>query len=272
MPTRRSVPLLALWPLLLAGPCGCSSQSAIVLSLPGDAATAIETGVTAGGEASTSSILFSDDFGGGYEVKWQPSISNDGPVTDAQDGKNRIVTLDSTSSDFTRLHCNLDGSEFTNTDITASMKVRIEQAPSSTSRVRLDARQSVDTENIFYAVGATIATDGSITKVGIFKKVPDGTGNYTICALAERKFATPVAMNQWRTIKLRISGTTSVRLAAYFEDSEMATFEDDCISPLTSTSGSTVPNGSCLANQTGLGIQVERGIVASVDDVLVTGS
>jgi hypothetical protein len=216
-------------------------------------------------------VLFHDDFGGGYEVNWLLSASNDGPVSDTTDGTNRIVTLDSSSNDYSRLRCNLDGAIFTNTDITASMKVRVERAPSSDRTVRLDVRQATSTENIFYAVGATVTTDGSITKVGIYKKVDDGSGNYTICALAQgNDFATPVAMNQWRTIKLTIAGTTSVHLAAFFEDAQMASYVDDCVSPLTSTNGNKVPNGGCLADQTGLGIQIEKGIIASVDEALVT--
>jgi len=219
----------------------------------------------------TSSNLFNDDFGSGYEVNWSLSSSNDGPVTNTQDGINKTVALDATNDDYSRLRCNLGGDKFANTDVTASMKVKIVQAPSSSRTVRLDVRQSVDTENIFYAVGATIADDGSMTKVSIFKKVDNGAGNYTICSLGEGKFATPVAMNQWRTLRLSIRGITSVRLVAYFEDAEMARATDDCVSDLTATNGVTVANGGCLATQTGLGIQVERGITAMVDDVLVTG-
>jgi hypothetical protein len=262
--------------LLLLLACTCTSQSAIVISTRDGSLAQTDLAAESSPQATTDTPpdatfpLFSDDFGSGYEVKWLPPASGDGHVTDTQDGSNKTVTLDSTNNDFTRLRTNLDGSYFTNTDITASMRLRIEQAPSTTSKVRLDVRQSVDTENIFYAVGATIATDGSMTKLSIFKKVGDGTGNYTICMLKEGKFATPVAMNQWRTIKLRISGTTSVQLAAYFEESEMANFVDDCVHALTSTAGETVPNGTCLPNQIGLGIQVEQGVVASVDDVVVT--
>jgi hypothetical protein len=275
MLARHAILSSAVWALMVAAPCGCSSQTAIVISVLGDAAPAAEVGASTGTSTSTSTststatVLFSDNFGGGYEVNWLLSVSNDGPVSDTQDGSNKIVTLDSTQNDYTRLRCNLDGSKFTNTSITASMKVRIEQAPSSTRTVRLDVRQAAATENIFYAVGASIATDGSMTKVSIFKKVDDGAGGYTICSLAEGKFATAVAMGQWRTIKLTISGTTSVRLAAFFEDAQMASFVDDCVSSLTSTAGVTVANGGCLADQTGIGIQVEKGVTASVDDVLV---
>ena len=290
---------LGLTALAIAGAWACSSQNAIAISLPGDAAasetgpgvtsTTTTTGATTSTTTSTSTstttatisttstttststALFHDDFGGGYEVNWLLSTSNDGPVSDTTDGTNRIVTLDSSSNDYSRLRCNLDGAIFTNTDIIASMKVRVERAPSSDRTVRLDVRQATSTENIFYAVGATVTTDGSITRVGIYKKVDDGSGGYTICALAQgHDFATPVAMNQWRTIKLTIAGTTSVHLAAFFEDAQMASYVDDCVSPLTSTAGNTVPNGGCLAQQTGLGIQIEKGIIASVDDVLVT--
>jgi hypothetical protein len=219
-----------------------------------------------------TNLLFSDDFSGGWEVHWLLSVSNDGPVSNGMDGSDRIAVLDATANDYSRLRCNLNGEIFTNADLVASMKLRIEKAPSTTRTVRLDVRQASDTENVFYAVGATIADDGSITKVGIFKKVDDGLGGYTICSLAQDQFATPVAMGQWRTIKLAISGTTSVRLAAYFEDAQVATYYDDCVSDLTATDGTTVPNGGCLTDQsqTGLGIQVEKGIKASVDDVLVT--
>jgi len=222
--------------------------------------------------ATQSNVLFRDDFGAGYELHWRLSGSadTDGPVSNGTDGSNKIVILDASADDYSRLRCNLAGDLFNNIDVDASMRFRVDQAPSSTRTVRLDVRQAADTENIFYAVGATIAVDGSITKVGIFKKVDDGSGGYTICSLAQTSFATPVAMGQWRTIKLAISGTTSVHLAAFFEDGQIATYDDDCTSPLTSTAGSTVPNGGCLADQTGLGIQVEKGMKASVDDVLVT--
>ena len=261
--------------LAVAGAWACSSQDAIAISLPVDAAaseTGSETGSEIGSSTTTggSGVLFHDDFGGGYEVNWLLSVSNDGPVSDTTDGTNRIVTLDSSSNDYSRLRCNLDGAIFTNTDITASMKVRVERAPSSDRTVRLDVRQAASTENIFYAVGATVTTDGSITKVGVYKKVDDGNGGYTICSLAQGKLATPVAMNQWSTLKLTIAGTTSVHLAAIFDNTQMASYVDDCVSPLTSTDGNTVPNGGCLAEQTGLGIQVEKGITASVDDVQVT--
>jgi hypothetical protein len=116
-----------------------------------------------------------------------------------------------------------------------------------------------------------VATDGSITNVVILKKVPDGAGNYTMCQLAAGPvFATPIAMNQWRRVKLTVSGTSSVRLVAFFDELQVATFTDDCNSTLTATNGATVANGGCLADQTGLGIQVEKGLKASVDDVLVT--
>ena len=278
MPASSALSSLALIVLALAVSGACSSQSAIVIASPDDAAAGTEAGpspttstrTATTTSTSTATTLFSDDFGGGYEVNWLLSPSNDGPVSDATDGNNKVVTLDSSSNDYTRLRCNLDGAKFTNTAITASMKVRVEQAPTSDRTVRLDVRQAASTENIFYAVGATIATDGTMTKVGIFKKVDDGSGSYTICSLAQGKFATPVAMGQWHTLKLTISGTSSVHLTAFFEDAQMATFDDDCVSDLTSTAGNTVGNGGCLAGQTGLGVQVEKGIKASVDDILVT--
>jgi hypothetical protein len=116
-----------------------------------------------------------------------------------------------------------------------------------------------------------VANDGTITQVGIFKKVSDGNGDYTICQLAQGPvFATPIAMNQWKRIKLTVSGITSVRLTAFFEELQVASVVDDCTSDLTATNGAKVPNGGCLPDQTGLGIQVEKGLKASVDDVLVT--
>jgi len=219
--------------------------------------------------------LFSDGFAGGYEVNWLLSESSDGPVTNAQDsgnaGGNAIVSLDSSQTDFTRIRCNLSGDLFSATNITASMRLRVEDPPNSTRTVRLDVRQSAATANVFFAVGAVVAKNGTITQVSIFKKVPDGFGDYTICELASGEpFATPIAMNQWRRIKLTISGTTSVRLVAYFEDLQVASFTDDCASTLTATNGASVANGGCLADQTALGIQVEKGLKASVDDVLVT--
>jgi hypothetical protein len=215
-------------------------------------------------------VLFQDDFGAGYERYWWTSLSDDGPVSNALEGNNRFATLDASDHSYTRLRCNFDGSLFRNTDITASMQFRVDLAPTSSQTVRLDVRQASGTENIFYAVGATISSAGAITKVSIFKKVAVGTGDYTICSLAEGKFATPVAMGQWHLLRLSVSGTSSVRLTAYYDDAQMATAIDDCVSPLTATNGTQVANPGCLADQTGLGIQVETGIVASVDDVLVT--
>jgi len=234
--------------------------------------TTPEVAVSKDAPPSGPVTLFSDGFGGGYEVNWLLSESSDGPVTNARDGTNAIVTFDSSQSDYTRIRCNLSGDKFTAQDITASMRLRIEQAPSSTRTVRLDVRQAALTANVFYAVGVVVANDGTISNVSIFKKVPDGSGNYTICELASGAlFATPIAMNQWRRIKLTISGASSVRLIAYFEDLQVASFTDDCTSTLTATNGGSVANGGCLADQTGLGIQVEKGLKASVDDVLVTG-
>ncbi len=273
----------ALWALglgLAFGQPACTSQTAIAIrtvdgSAQPDIVAAVDrpaSGTSPDGPAGLRT-LFYDGFDGTYGVNWATSGSGDGPVTDAMDGTNMIVTLDSTQSDFTRLRCNLTGDLFKEVNLTASMKIRIEQAPTSTRTVRLDVRQAETTENIFYAVGATVATDGTLTKVSLFKKVDDGAGNYTICDLADgTPFATPVPMNQWRTIKLTITGTTNVRLMAFFEEqtTPMATYTDDCASPLIATNGATVANGGCLADQWGLGIQVEKGIKASVDDVLVT--
>ncbi len=301
--------LLALDAGLALGQPACSSQTAIAITTIDGAAQADsavatdravprtettpdtparpESGPEAGPEAGPETgpdlltasdavtsfprILFSDGFDSGFEINWLLSESSDGPIANTMSGTNEFVTLDSTQADFTRLRCNLDGDKFKDVNVTASMKIRVEQAPTSTRTIRLDIRQAATTANIFYAVGATIANDGTMTKVSVFKKVDDGAGNYTICELAAgAPFATPVAMNQWRTIKLTISGTTNVQLVAYFETLAMATYTDDCVSPLTATNGATVPNGGCLADQWGLGIQVEKGIKASVDDVLVT--
>jgi len=275
---------------------GCTSQTAIAIVVGDarvsdaqtfpevvDAQPETSSTETAGRESATevastpdtlssaSVTLFSDGFDGGYEVNWLFTGGSDGPVADTRDGNNAIVTLDSSQSDYSRLRCNLLGDKFTADDLTASMRVRIDAAPSSTRTVRLDVRQSPSTLNVFYAVGAVVATDGSLTQVSIFKKVPDGQGNYTICELASGPlFATPITMNQWRRIKLTISGTSKVQLTAFFEDLQVAKFTDDCLSTLTATDGASVANGGCLADQTGLGIQVEKGLKASVDDVLVT--
>jgi len=149
--------------------------------------------------------------------------------------------------------------------------------------VRLDVRQSSDSPNLFYAVGATVGTDGSVTKIGLFKKVPDPStpGTNTICALPDPNAAridSPIPINQWVTVKISVSGTNPTQLSAYYvdtvvgSDNLMASYTDDCASPLqpTAAGSSTVPNATCLTNQTGLGIQVDRGIKASFDDVLVT--
>jgi hypothetical protein len=227
---------------------------------------------TSDGAANGPVVLFYDGFDDGFAANWSSSEPSDGPVTDTTDGSNKIATLDATQTENARLRCNLDGSHFTGINISASMKVRIDRAPTSTRTVRLDVRQASSTVNIFYAVGVTVAAnDGTMTKVSIIKKVADGSGNYTECELAAgTPLVTAVAMGNWRTIKLTIAGDTSVKLTASFEGTTMATFTDDCSSPLISTNNATVPNGGCLAGQTGLGIQVEKGIKASVDDVLVT--
>jgi hypothetical protein len=224
-----------------------------------------------GGVDSGATTLFFDNFSNGYLDKWKLSESSDGPITDTMDGTNKIATFDSSNADVSRLRCNLDGSYFTDADISASMKVRIDVAPTSTRVVRLDVRQAAASTNVFYAVGVTVNTDGAMTKVSVFKKVPDGTGNYTEVELAASpQFIPLVPMGNWRTIKLTISGTTSVKSAASFEGTPLASHTDDCTTTLTAMDGSKVPNGGCLGGQTGLGIQVEKGIVASVDDVLVT--
>ena len=224
------------------------------------------------GSANGPVVLFHDGFDDGFAAKWSSSEPSDGPVTDTADGTNKIATLDATQTENARLRCNLDGSYFTGINLSASMKVRIDRAPPSTRTVRLDVRQASSTVNIFYAVGVTVAAnDGTMTKVSIIKKVADGAGNYTECELAAgAPLAPAVAMGDWRTIKLTIAGDINVKLTASFEGTTMATFTDDCSSPLLSTNNATVPNGGCLAGQTGLGIQVEKGLKASVDDVLVT--
>jgi hypothetical protein len=275
----------------------CSSQTAIAITTIDGAALQIDSTVVVddavpstetapdspagpeagpdlptGSDAVANGSLFYDGFDYGFEPKWMTSESSDGPVTNALDGTNKIVTLDSTLADYTRIRTNLGypPTYFSEINLTASMKIRIEQPPASTRTVRLDVRQSPATANIFYAVGATVDIKGELTKVSLFKKVDDGNGSYTICELAAGNyFATPIAMGQWRTIKLTISGTSNVRLTAYYEGLPMATYTDDCVSPLTATDGSTVPNGGCLADQMAVGIQVEKGMKASVDDVLV---
>jgi hypothetical protein len=162
------------------------------------------------------------------------------------------------------------------------MRFRVETAPTSTRMVRLDVRQSSDTPNVFYAVGATVGTDGSVTKVGLFKKVPDTSttpGNYTICALPDPNAAriNSIPINQWLTIKVIISGTGPASLKAYYVDDVvgdvlMASYVDDCSSPLqpTAAGSAMVDNATCLADQMGLGIQVDRGIKASFNEVFVT--
>lgn len=222
----------------------------------------------AGGTART---LFDDGFDDGFASNWSISDPSDGPVTDDTDGTNRIATLDSSQTEYSRLRCNLDGSLFTDSDLSASMKLRIDRAPTSTRTVRLDVRQDAGTANIFYAVGATVNASGGITRISIFKKVPDGMGDYTECELAPGPNYSPgLPMGDWRSIKLSVSGSTATKLSAFLDGSMVATFTDDCTSPLTATNGQTVGNGGCLPGRTGLGIQIEKGLKASVDDVLVT--
>lgn len=260
--------------LFVSGLGACSSQKAIVITMADGAEISLEAGTETTTHpdmaTSTKKTLFSDDFDGGYDDHWSLSVSSDGTVTDIPEGSNNIVTFDSTDKPYTRLKCNLDGSEFTNADISASVRMRIEKAPLGTRAVRLTVRQAKETENIFYAVSASIANDGSMTKVGIFKKVDDGKNNYTICPLGEVNLSPPVAMNQWRTLGLTISGDNTVRIQAFFEGEERVKAVDDCVSPLMSTADVAVPNGGCLANQTGIGILAEQGIIMSADDVLVT--
>jgi hypothetical protein len=275
MLVRSAISSFVLPALLVAGQPGCTSQRAIVILAPGggdangSAPTATNTATATATQTVTSGVLFRDDFSSGYERHWSSPGSNDGPASSALDGNNRIVILDATDHPFTRLRCNLDGALFPNTDITASMRFRVDQV-SMSSRVRLDVRQASSTENIFYAVGATVDADGTISKVGVFKKVPTDEPNYTICLLAEGQLPARVPVGEWHTLRLTVSGSLSAHLAAYFDDTPMATYVDDCVSTMTATSGNTVDNGSCLSGQTGLGIQVEEGIVASVDDILVT--
>lgn len=221
-------------------------------------------------DAARSGLPFRDGFDNGVAYNWQLSVSGDGPVSDGLDGSNRIATLDATNNDFTRIKTNLDGSKFIETDVFASVRFRVEQAPSSTRTVRLNVRQAPNTENIFYAVGASVDSDGKITKVSIFKKVFDGVDNYTICSLKDWKPDTPLDAGAWRTLSLRIRGTKTVDLTAALDGNASFGALDDCTSDLTATNGDTVPNGGCLPSQTGVGLQVERGIVASFDDVLVT--
>ena len=259
---------------------GAPADRAAYMIADGALADRVIVGVYADGgadgpDSATSGphVLFYDGFDDGFAAKWSTSESSDGPVTDTTDGTNPIATFDSTQADYTRLRCNLDGSYFTDVNITASMKVRIDHAPTSTRTVRLDVRQASGTANIFYAVGVTVGTDGAISKVIVFKKVPDGSGDYTECELAAgATFSPTFSMGQWHSIKLTVSETTTTKLAAYFDNASVAaaTYIDDCASSLTATNGATVKNGGCLDGQTGLGIQVEKGIKASVDDVLVT--
>jgi hypothetical protein len=227
-------------------------------------------------------LPFRDDFTDGFTANWRTSASNDGPVTAYTENGNGFVRLDaSANADFSRLRANLDGSLFSDVDIAAAMRFRVEGAANSTQLVRLDVRQAKNTENIFFAVGATVSNDPtkgiSITRVGIYKKVdkrPETGTAYTICSLADTRLASPVPIGEWRTIKLTVTGTSTVHLVASFEDDVVAvataTADDDCAADLLATDGAIVPNGGCLADQTGLGIQVEEGITASVDWVHVT--
>ncbi len=270
--TRAS---LAILPAALALAGACSSQNATVLNLAKDHSATDTAGATDTDTTTpAASLPFSDDFSLGYAHTWQ-TASGDGPVADATDGGNAIAVLDASDNDFSRLRCNTGGDHYTAEDLTASMRVRIERAPTSSRTVRLDVRQSATSQNIFYAAGATVdKRDGSITDVGIYKKVDDGTGtkSYTICALETAALAQTIPVGRWFTLKLAVSGSTSVHLVAaidYLGTTQVVTHDDDCTSPLASTANDKVPNGGCLNGQAGLGIQVEGGIKASVDDVLV---
>jgi hypothetical protein len=249
---------------------GDVAPDALPVDRAGTDARADRTGDVPDSATIKSQILFYDSFDDGYAATWSRSESSDGPVTDNTDGTNKIATLDASQADYSRLRCNLDGTYFTEVNITASMKVRIDRAPISTRTVRLDVRQASSTVNIFYGVGVSVATDGSITKASVLKKVPDRSNNYTECELAAGPgFSPTFPLGEWHAIKITVSGTTSAKLTAYFDNLAVATFTDDCTSQLVATDGATVENGGCLAGQTGLGIQVEKGIKASVDDVLV---
>jgi hypothetical protein len=261
-------------------PIGDAPPTATTTSTTTSTSTA-DSGTTPGADASPFPLPFSDTFANGY-ANWVSEVVNgnaDPVPTAMSDATNSWVTLDSTAASFSRIH---SIPQFPYPNLSASMRFRIETAPTSTRAVRLDVRQSSDTPNVFYAVGATVGTDGSVTKVGLFKKVPDTSttpGNYTICALPDPNAAriNSISINQWLAIKVTISGTGPVYLSAYYVDDVvgdvlMASYVDDCSSPLqpTAAGSATVLNAGCLANQTGLGIQVDKGIKASFDDVTVT--
>lgn len=229
----------------------------------GDARIVLDGGAT---------LLFFDSFDNGFAAKWSRVSASDGPIANALDGANSMVTLAGSDGSDSRLACNLDGEFFASTDISASMKVRIDGAPKSTRVVRLTVRQSSVTANIFYAVGVTVDTDGSMTKVSVFKKVPDNDNSYAEVEAAQSpKFAAPIPMGTWASMRLAINGTTNVTITATFEGQPGVSYTDDCKSDLRATDGKTiVRNGGCLLGQTGLGIDVEKSIMASVDDVFVT--
>lgn len=257
---------------MLATMAACSSQSASVLS-PLGSSSSTTTATTTATDTGTSKTVFSDAFDQGYEANWTWT-SGDGPATDTKDGSNAIVSLDATSNDFSRLHCNSGGDKFTAQNVTASMRVRIEAQPSSSSRLaRLDVRQPSGSENIFYAVGAVVSPDdGSVTKVGLYKKVavvPD-SGNYTLCQLARTSLSPAIAMGTWLSLAIKVQDAgNGVHLDSYVNGQPIVSYDDDCQKQLEATNGQTVNNGGCLNGNTGLGIQIEGGIEASVDDVLV---
>ncbi len=233
--------------------------------------TTPDVAADAADDTAGSRVLLYDNFDKGYSQFWLKSEPLDGPVTDSTDGTNKIAVLDASQSEYARLRCNADGSHFKDIDVSAAMRFRIDHAPVPPRTLRLVVRQDPSTVNIFYAVTASITTDGSTTRIGILKKVPDGLGSYTECLLATGPTYSPgIPMGEWRTIKISVSGSTKVKLTAFLDGTAVASFTDDCTSPLTATDGTVAPNGGCLADKTGLGIQVEKGIKASVDDVLVT--
>jgi hypothetical protein len=264
----------------LASSLGCSSQSAKPLefgpsradsSQPEDATRTADAATTDARAPSVPGVLpFKDDFSHGYEANWQLANSGDGPALDTTDvDGNPIVSLDSTANDFSRLRCNMGGEKFSDVDVRASMRIRVDRVGDATRTIRLDVRQDSTSQNIFYAAGATVSSsDGSLTKVGIFKKVPTPNSSYTICALAQTKLATPIPLGAWATLEIRIRGSSTVHLEASLGETS-AIYDDDCRSELTSTDGTGVPNQGCLAGQTAVGIQVEGGIKASVDDLWV---
>jgi hypothetical protein len=278
----------ALGPSADAPPTSTTTSTATATTTTTATATATATstpdaGNTPDPDANTLPLVlpFSDTFDNGYD-NWVSEVigGNADPLPiPMSDATNSWLTLDSTASAFSRIHTK---SQLPTTNLSASVRFRIETAPTSTRMVRLDVRQSSDSPNLFYAVGANVGKDGAVTKIGLFKKVPDPStpGTNTICSLPDPNAANinSIPINQWVTIKITVSGTSPTHLSAYYvdtvvgSDNLMASYTDDCTSPLqpTAAGSAMVPNATCLTNQTGLGIQVDRGIKASFDDVLVT--